>query len=63
MERKKTSDEEERYVIAPKGIALLAMIRCGLIRDTGDPRFEGFWTLFEHDMIRLGYIVDGEESK
>lgn len=40
----------------PKGIATLAMLRTGLIQSTDNPRFEGFWQLFESDMERLGYI-------
>ena len=55
--------EEAKYMIAPKGIAVLAMLQCGLIQSMDDPRFEGFWTLFEGDMMRLGYIADREGSK
>ena len=43
-------ESEEKYVITPKGIATL-----------NDPRFEGFWQLFESDMERLGYIVYEQE--
>ena len=49
------------HVITPKGIATLAMLRTGLIQSTNDPRFEGFWQLFESDMERLGYIVYEQE--
>lgn len=34
-------ESEEKYVITPKGIATLAMLRTGLIQSTNDPRFEG----------------------
>ena len=54
-------ESEEQSVITPKGIATLAMLRTGLIQSTNDPRFEGFWQLFESDMERLGYIVYEQE--
>ena len=50
-------ESEEKYVITPKGIATLAMLRTGLIQSTNDPRFEGFWQLFEMAMERPGEIV------
>lgn len=53
-------ESEEKYVITPKGIATLAMLRTGLIQSMNDPR-EGFWQLFESDMERLGYIVYEQE--
>lgn len=58
----KKSKDEELYVIAPKGIATLAMLRTGLIQSTDDPRFDGFWELFNSDMERLGYIARSEEE-
>lgn len=54
--------EEEKYVITPKGIAVLAMMQSGLIVHSDDPRFEGFWRMFEEDMKRLGYIVEDEKE-
>ena len=56
-----SKESEERYVITPKGIATLAMLRTGLIQNTDDPRFEGFWQLFESDMEKLGYVVYEQE--
>lgn len=47
------------YELTPKGIAIMAMLQVGLITSTDDPRIEGFWTIFEHTMINLGYVQEG----
>lgn len=49
-------EEEEAFVITPKGIAALAMLNTGLIYSLDDPLFDTFWDNFERDMIRLGYV-------
>lgn len=49
--------QEEKWRITPKGIALLALIQTGLLDDSDDPRFDGFWTIFEAVMERHGYIT------
>ena len=54
-------NEEERYVITPKGIAYLSLLQCGLVTDINDPRIEGFWTLFEYGMRTGGYIKEEDE--
>ena len=54
-------ESEEKYVITPKGIATLAMLRTGLIQSMNDPRFEGFRQLLESDMVRLGSYVYEQE--
>lgn len=51
-------DDGVRYVIAPKGVAVLAMLDCGLITDIEDRRFEVFWELFEARMKKLNYIQE-----
>ena len=56
-------NEEERYVATPKGIALLAMLQCGLIQSIDDPRVDGFWCVFEQRMIRAGYTVPDEDGE
>lgn len=54
-------DDDARYVTTAKGIAVLAMLQCGLIQSMDDPRFEGFWRIFEQDMLKAGYIVEGDD--
>lgn len=53
---------DEELEITPKGIALLSMLYCGLITDIDEPRFKGFWTLFENDMKESGYFIDDSGS-
>ena len=65
LERKEEFDEkdnEEKYVITPKGIATICMLRSGLITDVNDQRFEGFWRMFSEDMKRCGYIKNEDED-
>lgn len=52
---------EEKYIISPKGIAVLALLESGLINDIDDPRANGFFTLFEAKMRQHGYVVEDEE--
>ena len=54
------NDDEERYVITPKGIACLSLLQCGLVTDINDPRIEGFWALFENGMRTGGYVKEEE---
>lgn len=56
-------ENEERYVIAPKGIATLALLECGLVDSISDPRINGFWCIFEQGMMKGGYIVTDEEKE
>lgn len=51
-------DDGVKYVIAPKGIAVLSMMDCGLITDMEDRRFKVFWELFEARMKKLNYIQE-----
>lgn len=62
MAKRKPDEDEAVYVIAPKGIAALALLQSGIIQSIEDPRFEGFWTLFENDMKKHNYIIDAEED-
>lgn len=49
----------DTYKLTPKGMAVLAMLQVGLVTTSDDPRIEGFWTIFEHNMINLGYVQEG----
>lgn len=49
---------EEVFVLAPKGIASLALMQSGLVATSEDPRIDGFWSLFVSDMKRFGYLVE-----
>lgn len=54
------NEEEERYMLTPKGIAILSLLQCGLVNDMNDQRVEGFWMLFENGMRKSGYIQEEE---
>lgn len=54
--------EDEVLVLAPKGIASLAMKQVGLVTSSEDPRIDGFWTIFERMMREHGYVADDEEG-
>lgn len=54
------NEQEETYVLTPKGIATLSLLQCGLVTDIDDPRIEGFWTLFENGMRNHDYIKEEE---
>ncbi len=62
MAKRKSTEDEAVYVITPKGIAALALMQSGIIQSISDPRFEGFWALFENEMKRHDYIVDREKD-
>ena len=46
--------EEERYVLTPKGIAVLCLQDIGI--ELTDHQLDHFWILFEHYMKQFGYI-------
>lgn len=50
-------EQEERYVITPKGCACLALSQVGIC-EIDDPRIEPFWILFEKYMSNAGYIKE-----
>ncbi len=51
-------EEDVAFTITPKGIASLALRRCGLVQDYDDPRKEGFWALFQSAMKEHGYVEE-----
>lgn len=51
-------DDNDRYELTPKGLALLAMMQTGLVEDMDDPRIDGFWTIFSVLMDRHGYVEE-----
>lgn len=53
-------DENEEFVITPKGIFLLALSDAGLIDDLYDRRANAAWKFFEISMAKHGY-VEGQE--
>ena len=53
-------DDIAMYQITPKDIAILSLLRCGLIDNMDDPKAEGFWILFENGMRTGGYIKEEE---
>lgn len=54
MDKKKNKKEE--YVITPKGIALLALIKAGAFANMTNSQFDMFWEDFEASMKQCGYI-------
>ncbi len=55
--------DDARYVLTPKGIARVSMLRSGLITTSEEPRFDGFWALFEQGMRQAGYVEDDEKEQ
>lgn len=53
-------DDNEEFVITPKGIFLLALSDVGLIDNLYDRRANVAWKLFELSMAEHGY-VEGQE--
>lgn len=51
-------ENEEKYVIAPKGIFSLALVDTHLVEDIFDWRIDAAWRIFELMMKERGYIVD-----
>lgn len=51
-------NNEEKYVITPKGCAWLALNQIGAFDYMTEGQFEAFWILFEDSMRKAGYIVD-----
>lgn len=49
----KTKESEVNYQLTPKGCALMAMLKSGLIDDMDDVRVEEFWKIFEILINRL----------
>lgn len=55
-------DDNVRYCLSPKGIALMAAIDAGFVKDIDDENFELFWKLFHDRMIADGYAEEDEEE-
>ena len=49
-------ENEERYVITPKGIAYLCLQHIGV--ELTDSQLDAYWVLFEHYMKKNGYVED-----
>lgn len=56
-------ENEEKYVLAPKGIFALALQRVNLIDNVTDWRADAAWTIFELMMERGGYIATEDDGK
>lgn len=55
--KEKESMEDEYWVIAPKGIFLVALQKAGLTANAlGDKRAFEAWDIFEESMKRHGYL-------
>lgn len=52
------NENEEMYVIAPKGIFALALQKMNLVESVMDWRIDGAWTIFELMMKERGYIQE-----
>ena len=55
-------DDDERFVITPKGIAALALTKMGLVESVDDWRIDGFWAVFETKMRACGYVERDDED-
>lgn len=56
FKNKKEQMEEERYVITPKGVAVLVLIKAGIYAEITDGQFELFWKEFAKGMKQAGYV-------
>ena len=63
MSKNNINEDEERYVITPKGIFLLALTRTNLVESIDDWRVDAAWTIFELMMKQGGYIVESNDDK
>lgn len=54
-------DDDEVYVVTPKGLATLALLDASLVDDFDDHRIDLFWDLFEKDMQAHGYVQEEAE--
>lgn len=51
-------DDDERYILTPKGVAVIDLYKCGLIEDIDDKRGELFYHEFIEGLKRLGYLEE-----
>ena len=59
----KEIENETGYIIDPKGAAITALLESNLISDTGDPRVDLFWAIFEAIMTYEEDIQGGFYGK
>lgn len=59
----KDKDNEEKYVVTPKGLFALALTRLNLVENVTDWRTDAAWAVFETMMKEQGYIVDEDDGK
>lgn len=55
-------NDEERYVVTPKGLAWLAFCQCGIADKISESQFEGFWNLFISSMEKANYVTEGDAN-
>lgn len=57
-------DDDERYRLTPRGIALEALLDLDLVPSTeaGLRKFNRFWQIFVDDMRKAGYVEGGDEN-
>ena len=58
---KTKNKDSKKYVLTPKGIAVLALLESGLISSSNDPRIDGFWRIFYDSMVKLDYVQNPED--
>lgn len=63
MSKNNMNEDEERYVITPKGIFSLALTRTNLVESIDDWRVDAAWAIFELMMKQGGYIVESNDDK
>lgn len=55
-------DDQERYILSPKGIFHICLYEAGLIDQLNDKRAEIAWDSFKELMNKCGYISEEKES-
>ena len=55
-------NEEETYVLTPKGMAYQALYEVGLLEEHELGQFNAFWILFENKLLNSDYVQYLEED-
>ena len=60
---KEKVENEERWMLTPKGIAVVSLLEAELISDIDDVRAERFWEWFDALMTINGYVKEATDGE